>query len=104
MMRWLVARRFPRVLTLTAHLDTTKTIPDPQDGAKTIPDPAWTLSRSWDIPPRRQGETAGAYQTRAVAWATATRDEFVKECNARLAELTDALDAGVALPFEGATF
>ena len=98
MMKWLVARRFPRVLTLTAHLDTTRVLGDG------TPDPVWVLSQSWVIPPRRQGETAGAYQTRAVAWATATRDEFVKECNARLAELTDALDPGTALPFEGATF
>lgn len=100
----LVARRFPRKVTLSVHLDTTKTIPDPQNAQATIPDPAWVLTQTWPLPPRAPGEAAGAYTTRLSGWATATKAEFRQACLDRLQELTDALDPGVALPGEGQAF
>lgn len=98
-MKYLVARRFPRKVTLTVHLDTTKMLAD-----GTTPDPDWCLSQTWALPQRLSGETNPAYVTRVTAWATATKADFILQCQARLSELVDALDPGVALAFEGTTF
>lgn len=103
-MQYLIARRYPRRMTLTVHLDTTRTVPDPENVGQTIPDPTWTMSQTWPLPARGTGESAGAYTTRLVAWATGTKTDFQTACAARLAELQDATDPGTALPFEGTTF
>ena len=87
-MQMLVARRKGRSFRYVVWLDTTKLLPD-----GTTPDPAWTLEQSWVRP-----------ATEAAGWLTGVRADLHVLCDARLADLVEAADLGVALPQEGQEF
>ncbi len=99
-MSLITARRFPRFVRLAVHLDTTKM--DPLDAAK--PDPVYVLSQTWPLPPRNTGETAAAYTSRLTPWFAGVKADLKEQAVARLAELTDEADPGIALSGEGQTF
>ena len=88
-MHMLLARRKGRTFRFVVHLDTTKLLAD-----GTTPDPAWTLEHSWLKPV--DGGSAG--------WLSGIRADLHTLCDARLAELVEAADPGVALPQEGQAF
>jgi hypothetical protein len=87
-MKMLVARRKDRAFRFVVHLDITKMLAD-----GTTPDPAWCLEQSWARP-----------ETESADWQVGVRDDLRVDCDARLAELIDAADPGVALPQEGKVF
>jgi len=99
-MQLIVARRFPRFVRLSVHIDTTKM--DPLDAAK--PDPAWVITQTWSLPPRNAGEAAAAYTARLTPWFAGVKADLREQAVARLADLTDDADPGVALPGEGQAF
>lgn len=101
----ITARRFPRRVRFSVHLDTTRTTTD--DKGATVPDPAWVLTQDYELGKgeRRQvGETAQAYQTRMAAYLANLRADIKTRCNDRLAELIDETDPGVAMAGEGQAF
>lgn len=102
-MQLLVARRFPRKVRFSAHLDTTKM--DPLVPAN--PDPLWVLTQEYPFGKgdrRQPGETPAVYQARISAWMANVRADFRLRCLDRIDELVDETDPGVALAGEGTTF
>ena len=96
MMKFLLARRYPRTAAFEMHLDTTKVV-----GAE--PDPLWVFGQSWDIPPRATGQSDAAYEARISAWLTDIEAQFITICKARRDDLVAITDPGSALPAEGTT-
>ena len=88
-MLMLTARRKDRSFRYVVHLDTTKFLPD-----GTTPDPAWCFEQSWTKPAEGGG----------TGWQAGVRADLKALCNARLADLIEAADPGVALPQEGQAF
>lgn len=82
------------VVTLTAHLDTTRMLVD-----GTTPDPAWCYSQSWQVPGRgRTGETAPQFRQRLDDWVAAVKPEFKATCK----KVLDTM-AETTLSIEGQT-
>ncbi len=98
-MQLLTARRAGRGFRFVVHLDTAKFLPD-----GTTPDPVWCYSAAWTAPAKAEGETTTAYNARLAAWAVGIRADLKEAAVARLADLVEANDPGVALPQEGQTF
>lgn len=98
-MKLIKARQKGRDVTLRAHIDPTKVLPDGSPDPEYVVEHTWRLPRMEDAEARRFVATQGGKET---DWLKGVKQDFRKMCRARLDELEARADEGIALPGEGA--
>lgn len=96
-----VVDRQGRTFRLIAHLDTTKTIPDPADSSRQVPDPEWTFEQQWTADPGPAGETAAQRQARLDAYLAAIKVDFRRNAADALARKQPQASAAALLAGTG---
>lgn len=97
-MRLIHARQKGRAVTLRAHLDPTRVLPDGS------PDPEYVVEHTWMLPGRltkAEQDDFAVKRGKDTDWLKGVKADFRRMCRERLDELELRDAPGVALPGEG---